>query len=146
MVRHDYPRPQFIILSMPETERVFNDLGDFRPLEMTSSPPLVQVNLQLDPSLAVVLDLQQRLPFGTQFFRERIRESKGDELNQPWFVAVRKITILMPAQKPALNVRLGKRTRPLALALHQIPGPGIVRRTGEALGIHAEQDSHHAAR
>lgn len=138
VVGHNHPRPQFIILSIPETERIFNDLCDFRSLEMASSPPLVQVSLQLNSPLTVVFDFQQRFPFGTQLFRERIGESKGDELNQPRFVAVRKITLLVPAQKSMLNILLGEGTRPFAFALHQIPDAGIVGRTWKTLGIHGQ--------
>ncbi len=89
MVGHDHPRPQFVIFSMPKTKRIFNDPCYFRSLEMTSSSSLIQVSLQLNPPLAVVLDLQQRLPLGTQLFWKRIGEPEGDELNQPRFVAVR---------------------------------------------------------
>src|ERR1017187_751236 len=108
VVGHYYPRPQFIIRSMPETKRIFNEIGNFRPLEMTITSSLVQVSLQLNPPLAIVLNLQQQLPFGTQLFRERIGQPEGDELNQPRFVAVRKITAFMPAAKSAFNILLCK--------------------------------------
>jgi len=138
VVGHDHPRPQFIILSMPETERIFNEPGDFRSLEMTNSPSLVQVSLQFDPPLAVVFDLQQRLPFGAQFFRESIRQSEGDELNQPWFVAVRKITTFMPSLKSMLNILLGEGNAILRACPAPNPRPRIMRRTRKALGIHGQ--------
>ena len=81
---------------------------------MAGAAPLVQIGLQFNPPTAIVLDFQQRPPFGTHWFRERIREAKGDELNQARLVAVRQITALVPALKTAFNIFLQDEWRVLS--------------------------------
>jgi hypothetical protein len=49
---------------------------------------------------------------------------------------MRQVTVLMPTEKPALQILRGPRTRPLVLAPHQIPHTGIIGWAGQPIGPH----------
>jgi len=146
VIGHHAPGKQFAAFVVKMKDGVFGDLGDAGIPQMTFTQSTIQIFLQPGALLPIVFNFQQMPPFTAPGNRQGIRQPKGDELNQPRFVAVRKITAFMPAAKPTLNVILGQGTRPLALALHQIPNARIVGRTWKALGIHSKEDSCHAAR
>jgi len=77
---------------------------------MTRPSPSIEIRLQLDAPFAVILDLEQPFPLRTQLRRERIHQTECDKLDKARLVAVGQITALVPAQRPTLNLVLGKRT------------------------------------
>jgi len=56
-------------------------LPEFSSSVMTLASALVEVSLSFGTPFAAVLDLQECFLFGTEFFRERIGQSKSHELN-----------------------------------------------------------------
>lgn len=104
VIWHYHPRPQIVTLTVEEPYRVFDDLGNLRPTQMTLTPTTVEISLQLRATLLVVLNLPKMLLLGTKRFWKRIGEAKRDELCQARFIAMRQITALMPAAKTSLEV------------------------------------------
>ncbi len=96
---------------------------------MTLTPAFIEIRFELFALLTVVLNLGEMLPLGTKRFRKAVGEMKGDELRQPRFVAMRKITALMPAAKALFGVCGLWRRRPATLALDQITHTKIMRRS-----------------
>jgi hypothetical protein len=52
--------------------------------------------LQSLATLVVVLDFEQRLPFGTQRRRKGIGNVEGDHLRESRFIAMRQVTAFVP--------------------------------------------------
>ena len=53
---------------------------------------------------AAVLNIGEMLPLGTKRFRKTVDEMKGNKLRQSRFVAMRKITALVPATKALFGI------------------------------------------
>ncbi len=87
---------------------------------MTFAPTFVEKRLNQLPPLPIVFNLCKMLPLGTEGNRETVREVKGDELRQLWFVAMRQITTLMPATKTLPGIFGFWWRRPPSPALNQI--------------------------
>src|ERR1035441_10204069 len=87
---------------------------------MTLPSPPIEIRLKFDTPFAVVFDLKEPFPFRTQLIRERIRQTERDELDKAGLIAVGKITVLVPTQKPALNLVFYKGTRPRLFAFHNV--------------------------
>jgi hypothetical protein len=137
MIGHDHPRPEIVLNGVTKPQRVLDQLRNVGTPQVTFATSFVQISLQFKHPLAILLNPQQRLPLAPQFFRKCIRKSERHELDQPRFVAMRQITVLVPATKPTLHVFRGERMRPLTLAAHQVTNAGIIGRAGQALGSHA---------
>ena len=115
---------------MKESDRLFDELGNLRPAQITFAPASVEIRFQLRATLLVILNFPKMLPFRAKRFRKRISQSKRDELRQSRFIAMRQVTAFMPTAKTALEVFDLRRRRPAAFALDQIAHAGIVRRPG----------------
>ena len=126
VVGHNYPSTQVIPLRMMETQGVFDQPPDVRPLQTTFAPALIQILFESQPAFTVVLDLEHRFPFRTQCCREAIGKMKGHELREAGFVAVRQVATFMPTAKTAYRVFPAHRHRPLPLDGNKLAHTGIV--------------------
>lgn len=130
VVRHHNPRAQVVALAMIKPEGVIHQLRNLRPAELTRAVALVQPGFELKVTLAVILDLEQRGPLGAQRGGIGVRQMEGDELGQPRFVAVWKVSAFVPAAKTAHRILTFRRRRVAAFACDQFAYARIVRRAG----------------
>lgn len=127
VVWHYHPCPQVVTRAMKKTQRVLNDLCNFRSAQKTPSAPPIQICLQLIPALLILFDSPQIFPLGTERFREAVRKPECDKLCKSWFVPVRQIAAFMPPTKPCFCIVRGMRRRPSDLTPDQVAQFRIVR-------------------
>jgi hypothetical protein len=139
MIRHHAPREQLVALVVKVKHGILRNPGDVRVTQMTFANPTIQILLQLCALLAVVLDLQQMLPFTATGFGHGVSHAESDELNQTGKVTMRQITALVPAEEAEGFFFIRKRTLPTVLIrnkftqifafrfrVHEIVAPGTV--------------------
>ena len=126
VIGHDDPRPQFVSCAMEHPQRRLNNNSDFRAAQMALAVPLVQVRLQLCPTLAIILDPPEMFPLGAKSSWKAIGEAEGDKLRQTGFVTMRQATGLMPAAKAEHRMLAPWRRSMATLVRHQFAHARIV--------------------
>ena len=121
MIGHDRPGEQFVMRIVELQHRLFGDQRDPPVPQMAPSNALVQVRLELGPLFPGIFDCQQMLPFTASRFGHGIPQTKGDELNQTWIVAVWQIAALVPAQETQGFLLCRERAEAPVLFRHQLP-------------------------
>src|SRR5581483_1647389 len=139
MIRHYHPGSQLVLHFVPKQQRILYYRRNISTLQMTLASPFVQVRLQFDAPLSVIFDFQQPLPFGTQLRRKGVRQPERDKLDETRLISMWQITILMPPEKPAVNLLLRQWTRPRSLTLYKVAHARIVGRAGQSLALHREK-------
>ena len=87
---------QFVPFAVIKLERPVNELPDARITQMTFPAPAIQISFKLRAALSIIFNFEQCLPLGTKCAGICVCEMKGDELDQPRFIAVRQIATFMP--------------------------------------------------
>ena len=115
VVRHDDPRPQLVSDAVKQPQGVRDQRGNLRLPEMRFAATLIEVGFKFCPALPVVFDLPEMFPFGTERFRKAVGEAECHELREPWLIAMRQITALVPTAEALFGFTGTWRTRSVSL-------------------------------